>query len=80
MEKYLLQEVVSVCSNLQKEEKEESEVISEPNFANSCEFIDNSGLNLYTQRYYGRSGREMPTKGILPTAKGATITFLGAIS
>jgi transposase len=65
---------------LRKERIEEWEATSELDFAKNCVFIDESGFNLYTQRNYGRSRRGTPAKGIVPTAKGVTITILGAIS
>jgi hypothetical protein len=43
-------------------------------------FIDEAWFNLHTQRNYGRSRKEKPAKGTVPTAKGITITILGTIS
>ena len=66
---------------LRKERIEEWEAISELNFAKNYVFTEEeSGFNLYTQRNYGRSRRGTPAKGIVPTAKGVTITILGTKS
>ena len=43
-------------------------------------FINEAGFNLHTQRNHGCSRRGTPAKGTIPTAKGVTITILGAIS
>jgi hypothetical protein len=43
-------------------------------------FIDKAGFNLHTQKNHGRSRKGSPAKGIVPTARGITITILGAIS
>ena len=65
---------------LRRERIEEWEAIPELDFAKNCVFIDEAGFNLHTQRNYGRSRKGTPAKGIVPTAKGITITILGAIS
>ena len=65
---------------LRRERIEEWEAISELDFAKNCVFIDEAGFNLHTQRNYGRSRKGTPAKGIVPTAKGVTITILGAMS
>ena len=65
---------------LRRERIEEWEAIPELDFAKNCVFIDDAGFNLHTQRNYGRSRKGTPAKGIVPTAKGITITILGAIS
>ena len=43
-------------------------------------FIDEAGFNLHIQRGRDRSLKGTPAKGIVPTARGVTITILGAIS
>src|ERR1700730_11306927 len=65
---------------LRREKVEEWEATPELDYGKNCIFIDEAGLNLHTQRNYGRSRRGTPAKGIVPTAKGITITILGAIS
>jgi transposase len=65
---------------LRRERIEEWEAIPELDFAKNCVFIDEAGFNLHTQRNYGCSRKGTPAKGIVPTAKGITITILGAIS
>ena len=65
---------------LRRERIEEWEAIPELDFAKNCVFIDEAGFNLHTQRNYGRSRKGTPAKGIVLTAKGITITILGAIS
>lgn len=45
-----------------------------------CVFIEEAGFNQHTQGNHGRSRKGSPTKGIVPTAIGVTITILGAIS
>jgi hypothetical protein len=65
---------------LRRERIEEWEATPELDYGNNCVFIDEAGFNLHTQRNYGRSRKETPAKGIVPTAKGITITVLGAIS
>ena len=49
-------------------------------FTLNCVFIDEAGFNLHTQRNYGRSQKGASAKATIPTAKGVTITILGAIS
>ena len=65
---------------LRREKIEEWEAIPELDYAKNCVFIDEAGFNLHTQRNYGRSRKGTPAKGIVPTAKGITVTILGAIS
>jgi transposase len=65
---------------LRRERIEEWEATPELDYGKNCVFIDEAGFNLHTQRNYGRSRKGTPAKGIVPTAKGITITILGAIS
>ena len=65
---------------LRREKIEEWEAIPELDYAKNCVFIDEAGFNLHTQRNYGGSRKGTPAKGIVPTAKGITVTILGAIS
>jgi transposase len=65
---------------LRRERIEEWEANPELDYRKNCVFIDEAGFNLHTQRSYGRSRKGTPAKGIVPTAKGITITILGAIS
>jgi hypothetical protein len=65
---------------LRRERIEEWEANPELDYRKNCVFIDEAGFNLHTQRNYGRSRKGTPAKGIVPTAKGITITILGAIS
>jgi transposase len=65
---------------LRREKVEEWEATPELDYGKNCIFIDEAGFNLHTQRNYGRSRKGTPAKGIVPTAKGITITILGAIS
>jgi len=65
---------------LRRERIEEWEATPELDYGKNCVFIDEAGFNLQTQRNYGRSRKGTPAKGIVPTAKGITITILGAIS
>ena|ERR1700722_3261039 len=65
---------------LRMEKIEEWEAMSEMDFARNCVFIYEAGFILHTQRNYGRSQKGTPTKSVLPTAKGITITTLGFIS
>ena len=63
-----------------KERIEEWEAIPELDYGRNCVYIDVAGFNLHTQRNYGHSRKGTPAKSIVPTAKGITITILGAIS
>ena len=63
-----------------KERIEEWEAIPELDCGRNCVYIDEAGFNLHTQRNYGHSRKGTPAKSIVPTAKGITITILGAIS
>ena len=63
-----------------KERIEEWEAIPELDYGRNCVYIDVTGFNLHTQRNYGHSRKGTPAKSIVPTAKGITITILGAIS
>src|ERR1700692_1451367 len=65
---------------LRKEKVEDWESTPDLDFTRNCVFIDKAGFNLHTQRNYGRSRNGTPAKGTIPTAKGVTITILGAIS
>jgi transposase len=65
---------------LRRERIEEWEANPELDYRKNCVFINEAGFNLHTQRSYGRSRKGTPAKGIVPTAKGITITILGAIS
>jgi hypothetical protein len=65
---------------LRRERIEEWEANPELDHGKNCVFIDEAGFNLHTQRNYGRSRKGTPAKGIVSTAKGITITILGAIS
>src|ERR1700730_11710646 len=65
---------------LRMEKIEEWEAMSDMDFARNCVFIYEAGFILHTQRNYGRSRKGTPTKSVLPTAKGITITTLGSIS
>jgi hypothetical protein len=65
---------------LRKEKVEDWESTPDLDFTRNCVFIDEAGFNLHTQRNYGRSRNGTPAKGTIPTAKGVTITILGAIS
>ena len=65
---------------LRKEKVEEWKATPSLDFCKNCVFIDEAGFNLHTQRNHGRSRRGTPAKGTIPTAKGVTITILGAIS
>jgi hypothetical protein len=65
---------------VRKEKVEEWEANPEIDYSKNCVFIDEAGFNLHTQRNYGRSRKGTSAKGIVPTAKGITITILGAIS
>jgi hypothetical protein len=65
---------------LRRERIEEWEANPELDYRKNCVFIDEAGFNLHIQRNYGRSRKGTPAKGIVPTAKGITITILGAIS
>jgi hypothetical protein len=47
-------------------------------FSMNCVFIDEAGFNLHTQWNYGRSRKNIPSKGTIPTSKGVTIAILGA--
>ena len=64
---------------LRRERIEEWEATPELDYDKNCVFIDEAGFNHHTQRNYGRSRKGTPAKGIVPTAKGITITILGAI-
>src|ERR1700731_3548901 len=65
---------------LRRQRIEEREATPELDYCKNCVFIDDAGFNLHTQRNYGRSRKGTPAKGIVPTAKGITITILDAIS
>jgi transposase len=65
---------------LRKEKVEEWNATPGLDFCKNCVFIDEAGFNLHTQRNHGRSRKGTPAKGTIPTAKGVTITILGAIS
>src|ERR1700731_4176229 len=65
---------------LRRERIEEWEANPELDYRKNCVFIDEAGFNLHIQRNYGHSRKGTPAKGIVPTAKGITITILGAIS
>jgi hypothetical protein len=64
--------------NLLKEKVEEWEATPDLDFCRDCVFIDEADFNLHTQRNYGRSRKGSPAKGVIPTARGLTITILGA--
>ena len=66
--------------NLRKDKVEDWEATPDLDFCKNCVFIDEAWFNLHTQRNYGRSRKGTPAKGTVPTAKGITITILGAIS
>jgi DDE superfamily endonuclease len=66
--------------NLRKEKVEDWEATPDLDFCKNCVFIDEAWFNLHTQRNYGRSRKGTPHKSTVPTAKGITITILGAIS
>ena len=65
---------------LRKEKIEEWEHTPSLDFTKNCVFIDEAGFNLHIQRGCDRSLKGTPAKGIVPTARGVTITILGAIS
>lgn len=65
---------------LRKEKIEEWELTPSLDFTKNCVFIDEAGFNLHIQRGCDRSLMGTPAKGIVPTARGVTITILGAIS
>jgi hypothetical protein len=66
--------------NLRKEKVEDWEATPDLDFCKNGIFNDEAWFNLHTQRNYGRSRKWTPGKGTVPTAKGITITILGAIS
>jgi hypothetical protein len=66
--------------NLRKEKVEDWEATPDLDFCKNSIFNDEAWFNLHTQRNYGRSRKWTPGKGTVPTAKGITITILGAIS
>jgi hypothetical protein len=66
---------------LRIEKIEEWEAMPNLGFTKPCVFIDEAGFNLHTQRNFGwRSLRSTPAKGTVPTARGVTVSILGAIS
>ena len=52
----------------------------EMDFERNCVFLDKVGFNLHITRNRGWSVKGTPTKIEVPTARGASITILGAIS
>ena len=65
--------------NLRKEKVEEWEAMQDLDFARNCVFIDESGFNLHIQRNFGRSLKDTPARGTVPTGRGVTVSILGAI-
>jgi hypothetical protein len=66
--------------NLQMEKIEEWETIPELDYVKNCVSVDKAEFNLQTQRNHDRSRKDTTAKDILLTAKGITITILGAMS
>jgi hypothetical protein len=63
-----------------KEKIEEWNATPGLDFCENCVFMDEARFNLHTQINHGRSRKGTPAKGTISTAKGVTITILGAIS
>jgi hypothetical protein len=60
--------------------KSKNEATPDLKFYKYCLFTDEAGFNLHTQRNHGHPWKGSPEKAIIPTARGVTITILGAIS
>lgn len=51
----------------------------EMDWHNNCIFIDEAGFNMHIRRNFGRSKRGVPTKVVVPSNRGITVTIIGAI-
>ncbi|KAJ1727560.1 hypothetical protein LPJ61_004508 [Coemansia biformis] len=65
---------------LHKERVTKWEQMPNLDFATNCVFVDEAGFNMHTQRNFGCSLCGTPAKGVVPTARGISVTILGAIS